>query len=305
MNERTLRPASASLAPTARMLPPAGCRGAVSAWPQLVRAIGNLASNPITSAQMTTHGGSPTGLQFGSPAALMAALALHPAILQTTQPPKDVYAHFIWFTTKVMFAARTMGATLAQLGGLVTSASGSAREEMGTLVSELITGTGGLKQTADSIAGIADDFVQRLGETEGWLGLDQALTNFKTAGANLEQDASAAAGAKARDLAQFQSAAANAAQRVRIDLNELEFSAATVTAASVIANLSAVMRLMASEWRVVGAGLALVVSDATTEQLGDPGYLREALDLDRAVAEWNSFADAVKAFIQRSLIAQT
>lgn len=304
MSENTSQPVAPVMSPTSRMLPPKGCRGAVTGWPQLVSAIGKITSDPATSAKLAAEGGSANRLQVGSPSTLLAALALNPTILQGPQPPAEIYAQFIWFAMKVQSAARTMEATLSQLSSIASDPQGLSQEDVGTVAGELIGGGGGLSQLAGSVAAAADDFVRRLSALEAPPGLEQALADFKTAGESLEQYAGAAAGRKARDLAHFQSATAEAAQRAREALDVLELGAATVSAAAVLANLTAVMRSMAEQWRLVSSNMA-VAAGVSKQQLSDPDYLRQTLGLDDAVAGWKSLADASEGFVQHSLTAGT
>jgi len=293
------------LSPPDRMLPPKGCRGVLTGWPQLVSAIGRITADPATSAKLAAGGGTANGLQFGGPATLLAALALNPTLLQGPRPPAEIYAQFVWFVMKVHAAARTMEATLAQLSSIASDPQGLGQEDVGAMAGELIGGEGGLSRLAGSVAAAADAFVRRLSALEGLLGLDRTLADFKAAGANLEQHARAAADRPARDLAHFQSAAAAAAQGAREALDDLEFGAATVSAAAVLANLTAVMRSMAEQWQRVGGNLAAAVADASTRQLGDPDYLRQSLELDDAVAGWTFLADSTEGFVQHSLTART
>lgn len=305
MSNDTSQPISSALSPTARMLPPRGCRGALTGWPQLVAALGRINADPAASAKLTAEGGTANGLQLGSPTTLMSALALNPAILHSPSPPAELYAHGLWFSTKFLSAAKTIGATLAQISSIANDPQGLSRDEVAAAVGELIGGEGGLSQLAKSVASAADDYVKRLGALEGPLGVDQALANYKSAGANLEQHAGTAAGAKARDMANFQSATAETAQLARQAIDELEVGAATVSAAAVLGNINAVMRSMAEQWQSVSNNMEAAIAGVNKQQLGDPDYLRQSLGLNDAAAAWKALADSTEVFIQKSLTTNT
>lgn len=293
-----------TLSPTSRMLPPRGCRGIVTGWPQLVGAIGRMTSDAATSAKLSAAGGV-SGWQFGGSSTLLASLALNPAILQGPRPPVDIYAQVVWFAMRLHSAARTMEATLAQLSSITNDPQGLRHEDVGAMAGELIGGNGGLSQLAESVAAAAEEIVRHLSALEGPLGLDQALADLRTAGTNLEQYARAAADRPAHDMAQCHSATAAAARRAREALDDLELGAATVSASAVLANLIAVMRSMAEQCRLVAANMAAAVAGASTQQLGDPDYLHQSLGLDDAVAGWKTLADATRRFVQNSLAART
>lgn len=300
MKKFKLQSVSPDLGPTAGMAPPGCCRGAVGSWPQLLRAIDRISSRPQVNAKMAGFGRAPSDFQLGSPGSLIRMLAVHPAILQGDQPPQDVYSHFVWFTTRLLSAAKTMAATLNGLPGLAASAA--TAQGGGTAVAQVLAGTGGLKQTADAMAQVADNLVRRLGQSNARPGIDAALAGYKAAGANLGQHATNIGAAKARDLALFQSATSEGAQQFRRDLGELELQAATVSAVAVLDNLEAVMRLWGDEWRAVSANLARVASKSTAEQLGNDTYLRQTLDLDCAVQQWGTLAATVQTYVQRLLV---
>jgi hypothetical protein len=286
------------------MEPPAGCRGAVTGWRQLADALERISAEPTIALQLQSRCGSSNGALFGGPAALLSALATNPTMLLGPAPPSEVYARFVWFAAKVSAAARVMGATLAQLPTLAVAAA--TPREAGALVEEVLVGPGGLKQTADTIAGLADDLVQVLEEIRQVPGggLESALATFKAEGADLEQQAAAAAALKERELSQFQSAARAAAHHLRKTLEEFEVAAATVTAAAVVTNLRTSLTGMAAAWREAAVSLQSAVSGAPPEQLGSIEYLRDALDLDRGAKEWRAFADMVRAFIRQLLVVK-
>ena len=285
------------------MMPPKGYRGALTGWPQLVSAIDRISSDPAAAAKLSAAGASAGGLQLGSNAALVAALAVHPAMLRSSQPPAEIYAQCVWFIAKQLAAARRIEKTLAQISSTAADPQGLSQEGVGAMAAELLNGEGGLSQLAGLVTAAADEFVRRLSALGGALGLHQALADFKTAGANVEQRASAAAGREARDLVHFHVATIGVAQSTRVALDELEFSAAAVSAAAVLENLTAVMRSLAAQWKLVSGNLAAAVATANRQQLGDPDYLRQSLGLDDAAAWWKTLADLTEFFIQKSLTA--
>lgn len=81
---------SLALAPRSGMLPPQGCRGAVSGWPRLMLGIA----------------------EGGSPMQLMAALSGDGMLLTHERPPVDIYGSFVWLVTRIWIAAETIAVTL-------------------------------------------------------------------------------------------------------------------------------------------------------------------------------------------------
>ena len=300
-NSVSQTPASA-LAPPAAMLPPEGCRAAVAGWPQLLRAVGTLA---LKSAVPIPGPGGASGIpQVGSPAQLITALSVNPALLGAAQPPNDAYAQFVWFTARLSAAAKTMAGTLGQLPAVLAASAAATPQQRDAFVREVLTGSGGLAQTADKIAGLAADLAGRVGQLHGALDLDHAPDSVRSAAETLAHHALATAAAKPLDAMLVQSSSAEGAQRVRVALDRLESGSAGTAASAVLTNLGDVLQAAATQWKGVGASLAAAVAAASPPQLGDVNYLRASLQLEAATQAWADFAASVQAYVQRLLLAR-
>jgi hypothetical protein len=257
------------LEPRPGMLPPQGCGGAVTGWPQLLHAVRTL--------------GSPAETQIGSNMRLMAALAANPTMLTAPGVPHDLYSQFVWFVIKVWSQARTMAGTLRHLPALLSTDP--------SLLAEVLTGPHGLQEGAAAIAAVAVEMEARVTavHSSGELTAKAALAERATA--DLQRHAHEAAEAQPLEKALLESRAAEAAQRVRMDLEHLQTGAAAAAADAVLANLARVFASTATEWRALAETLA-------TAAATDPGQLG---DLDRAAAAWSDYAGAIRDFITRLL----
>lgn len=288
--------AGAGLAPPREMAPPGGCRGAVSGWPKLLAAVDALSDAPAAAAQLRSVLGPGAGL--GGPAALLAALAANPSILQGERPPADIYGHFVWFSLRVSRAASRIGAGLTRLPDLWTPALGADPKGIGALARALIAGPDGMRATAAAIADLAEAYRERLGGAAN--GLKPALKAFGAAGAALEKRATAAAGV-GKDPDAARAAAALAGQRLRRDLEEYERDGAAVTATAVLANLVEAIEVMRDAWRAA-ADVFAAAAKASDAQLGDLAYVSGTLKTEESATEWREFAQTVKDYVQKLLI---
>ena len=210
-----------------------------------------------------------------------------------------MYAQIIQFANHVASAARTMGVTLAELPALAEATADLPKKQAGALVRGVVDGPGGLVETADHVAEMADDLLSRLGDS----GRKEAFASFRDIGGELQRQANAVAPTKAENLAVLQAEAESAGRRIRANLDKLELQAALVGVAAVMENLAAALKSMASAWRQAGQSMTKAMSAVDAGQLSDPAYLKKALNLDVAVREWNGLADATRSFVQGSVTA--
>lgn len=280
----------------ARMIPSVGrYRNAVSSWPQLLTALDKITGDLAAPASLLAQYGAP----FGSPASLTSMLAVNPDLLQSPLPPSDIYSRLVWLATKVSSSAKTMENTLMQLPSLLESATGSTSEQTGKLVTEILAGDNGLKQTADTIADLAESFMVDI--TNNNDGGEQMLASHRAIAENVKQHADKITALDGASKAQWHTDTSYAAHNLRNGLDAIEISSAHVTIAAVMSQLAAALKSMASAWRTVSADMNSIASSSNPNQLADPDYLRNVLDLDDAVADWKAYFNMVQTFIRNLL----
>ncbi|HEX8192305.1 MAG TPA: hypothetical protein VF552_05345 [Allosphingosinicella sp.] len=280
--------------------PPKDADGSVAGWTQLVAAVAAM-ETPATLAQLQACYGTPNGVEFGNPGTLIGGLASDPTILQG-EAPAGIYPHIVWFVTRSEQAATTFGQTLGQLPEVLNPMNCGTPDQCGALAGQIMTGSGGLTETANAIVADAGPLVQRLSTLVH--GVAGPLRDFNSAAADLSSAAAAAAAAGPTDLPPLQAAAAAAAARVRSALELLDPEVAGLNVAAVVEALVDAVKGMTATWQQVSDGLTAIVADTAPAQLGSPAYCRSTLHLDEAVADWNAFAEALTGFISNSLVSQ-
>ncbi|MBA2238218.1 MAG: alpha-xenorhabdolysin family binary toxin subunit A [Lysobacter sp.] len=99
---------------------------------------------------------------FGDPTALIAQLAQNPAILQTDTAPAQVYTHIVWFATKLFQAAQTFNQTFATFMDMLNPKNCGSPAECGAILTQVLTGPGGLQSTAADMVTKCNDLVAAL-----------------------------------------------------------------------------------------------------------------------------------------------
>ncbi len=98
---------------------------------------------------------------FGDPTALIKEIATNPSILQGDTAPPQLYTHIVWFATKLYQTATTFNQTLGQFMTLLNSVPADQRQQ---LVTEILTGPGGLQSSAVAMGKLANDLNQALAQ---------------------------------------------------------------------------------------------------------------------------------------------
>jgi hypothetical protein len=252
------------------------CRGALTFWPQLTRALESLeAPGPRLFA-----------MPVGGPKLLLAALATEPALLTKDAPPVDIYARFVWAANWTYRGARMTSLTLSHLPDL------AVQEGAGVALAMAITG---LAQQATEIACRIDEFVK-----------DLATAGIDLAAALRDRDAAA------RSLAQApapppgptflaQTAATQAAHDVAARVAALEAAAARLAAHAVLDNLAQAMSALTQAWRAAAAQFTAASDAVGSARWPSADVLRQDLALPAAQAAWDEFAITVRDFIERML----
>jgi len=100
-------------------------------------------------------------VDFGDPTALIKQLATDPTILQGATAPTQLYLHIVWFATQLYNTATTFNQTLGQFMTLLNSTPPDQRQ---ALVTEILTGNGGLQSSAVTMGQLANDLNQALAQ---------------------------------------------------------------------------------------------------------------------------------------------
>lgn len=290
-----------SLRMPAEMSVPGICRGALTQWPQLQAAVGELNLDPSFCLVFANSHGSPQAQLVGSPAQLQAALAIDPGYLLRPTPPSDLYAWFVWITLRVYQGARTYNLTLQHLPDLFKAAPGTTPADCGEWVKEVLSGPTGLLARARDISDQAGAFARHLHS----IGTDltaarsehaQALQSMvSTTTAEDTQPTWGHAGAMyAYSQAQL------TVHDAQLPLAHLKLTAAKVTVLSVIDNMTKAMDMLTKSWQRMAAQCEAVAAQQATD-LGKLDALRNDLHLDVATTEWAEFASVIQAFIQGTL----
>jgi len=100
-------------------------------------------------------------VDFGDPTALIKQLAADPTILQADTAPTQLYTHIVWFATKLYQTAITFNQTLGQFMTLLNSTPPDQRQ---ALVTEILTGDGGLQSSAVTMGQLCNDLNQAMAQ---------------------------------------------------------------------------------------------------------------------------------------------
>jgi hypothetical protein len=217
-------------------------------------------------------------VDFGDPLALITALANDPTILQSATAPTPIYTHIVWFATKLYQAATTYNQTLGQFMTLLNPVNCGSPAQCGAMLTEVLTGQGGLQSTAKSMESLCNDLVQALaGFNLKLLPSTTAMANYTSQSSTFYADVDKAITADDNDVNTFQSEADSAYKLWR----DLTISAVT-TSVGVM---------------VISCGMAWPVSATLAGVLGDQA--KKARDAyDNACAQ----RDAASADEQKKIL---
>lgn len=153
---------------------------------------------------------------FGDPTALVKQLASDPTILQGDTPPDALYTHIVWYATKLNQAANTFNQTLSAFMEMLNPANCGSPAQCLDVLTQLLTGPGGLKSTADDQVGKANALVQALATFNGELkpSID-TMDTFTSQSGTFYTDVQAAITTDISDVATYQEAADDAYQAWR------------------------------------------------------------------------------------------
>lgn len=184
---------------------------------------------------------------FGDPTALVKQLASDPTILQSSTAPTQLYTHIVWFATQLYQAATTFDQTLGQFMTVLNSTPADQRQQV---VTEILTGPGGLQSTALNMKQLANDLSSAMATFN--TNLTPAVTEFSNYSGQSTQfynDVLAAIKADDSDVTTFQNEA-NAAYTLWRDLT---ISAVTVSIGLMILTAGLAWPLAATAAGVLGS----------------------------------------------------
>jgi hypothetical protein len=273
--------------PPSHLLPPEGCQGAVSGWPQLMSALDAIAADPVAVADLQKRFGSAHPVRFGGPVALAAMFAANPAAMSGGSPPADIYAHFVWLAAKVAATTRTIALTLGGVPAMLETAAAQSLDGA-ALAAEVMKGlVERVDQTKGHIAGLA---AQVAGSGDAYRA---ALARQSAAAQALQQAAADAMTAGPRDPIGVGATGRNVAGNAHDAASAYAAASAAASVTAVLANLETALAAMKTGWDAWRSGLGRLDSAS----LGKPDYWRNQLAVDRAVSAWAAFALQVRTFL--------
>jgi hypothetical protein len=160
---------------------------------------------------------------FGDPTALVKEIASNPAVLQGDTAPDQLYLHIVWFATKLYQTATTFNQTLGQFMELLNATPADQRM---ALVTEILTGDGGLQSSAVSMGTLANALNQKMANFNLKLApsVDE-MSDYTSKSSKFYQDVEAAITQDTTDIDTFQKEADDTYKLWR----DLTISATTVS----------------------------------------------------------------------------
>jgi hypothetical protein len=262
---------------------------------------------------------------FGSPATLKAQIAQNPDTLQAATPPAEIYAGIVQLAGMAGHAAGTFAETLSGFASLPGDAKARA-----DAIKQLIAGSGGLVGAAVDVRDAAlllrralAPLLPRIATSFTGFSANRVLNLANQAlgalGAQLQRlQTQEAEAARNRDSAIFRKSAAEQAyadakaaretadaeiarKQAFADQMEGLFSAGN---AAVVASLDidTAIQDIGGVFGDARDSLMNVATAASAEQLGDPAWLSNALDLTSAITRWKTLTEDASRFRQSSLV---
>lgn len=149
--------------------------------------------------------------QFGDPQKLIDELKNDPTILQSPNPPKELYIYIVWFATKLYEAANSYHQTLGDFEQLLNPSNCGTPAECGEVLKTILTGQGGLQSTAADMVTKTNALIQAMAGFEQQLkpAVDEMAT-YTSDDATFMKEVEADIGQDATDIKTYTTAAAAA-----------------------------------------------------------------------------------------------
>jgi hypothetical protein len=144
-------------------------------------------------------------VEFGDPTKLFNDLQNNPAILETTTPPTQLYTHIVWTAYQIYNAATVFNQTLGQFMTLLNPANCGTPTECAAVLTQVLTGPGGLQSTAVSATQTVNALVSHMSAFNQQMATPNAtIQQYCANSSTFYNDAVAAAGQDAKDVISFQ-----------------------------------------------------------------------------------------------------
>jgi hypothetical protein len=230
-------------------------------------------------------------LDFGDPTAVVKELATNPAVFQGDTAPAQLYLHIVWFATRFYQTANIFNQTLGQFMHLLNTTPPDQRQ---AVVTETLTGDGGLQAQASSMQQLGND-------------LTQAMAAFNL---NLTS-ATAAMSAFSGEATKFYKDVVNDIKvdtdeddkqkklQLLTDLKSLDMEMAAVNSAA--QNFANNLAKVEGVWLVIGDDLDSIVNQLPG-QFNDVSAWATAVKLDDASGDWKTVAAAASSYTENSLV---
>lgn len=254
---------------------------------------------------------------FGSPTRLAAMMAEHPALLTGEAPPVLPYSALVWSVARLHAAvdsvltlvhrladpAGTPAGRRDALRSLGTVAAG-ARDLSGPLlpaISSFRTAIVASHKQLEAASAAANQVLQQEWEAVGACrarieSLKDKISRTGLLGAHKRQELAAQLNAAEQQLASLGSKA----ERLRIQVAALQ--EVLTEGAWLDASLGGMIDFLQNAraaWATFGSAMTQLAADAGENQL-EPGPLRQQLDLDEAIPQWQALAGAAARFAARA-----
>jgi hypothetical protein len=143
--------------------------------------------------------------QFGDPTTLFEELASNPAILEATTPPAELYTNIVWTAFQIYNAATTFTQTLGQFMALLNPVNCGAPAACAQVLTEVLTGPGGLQSTAVSATATVNQLIAALAAFNTSMETPNAtIQQYTASSSQFYTDAVNAAGQDAKDVITYQ-----------------------------------------------------------------------------------------------------
>ena len=142
---------------------------------------------------------------FGDPTQLFNELQNNPAILEGTTAPTELYPHIVWTAYQIYNAATTFNQTLGQFMTLLNPANCGSPTQCAAVLTEVLTGAGGLQSTAVSATQTVNGLISHLSAfNQQMAGPNKTIQQYTANSSTFYTDAVNAAGQDAKDVISFQ-----------------------------------------------------------------------------------------------------
>jgi len=263
----------------------------------------------------------------GGPAALKRALVDNPGLLSDASPPAALYDWLVWMTPRVGDTARTAALTFDQLPALLAAGNGGVAERAENLKS-VLAGPGGLVENfgqarsrtaalAAALTAFADSaapLARQLAATKLINQANVVIGGLESANRHLAAPVAAKRpGLFSRGEAGASDPASGQAAQIAANTREIarkqaliDDSAALLAASERVGGagsaVAAVVSALALRFQRAANQLVQFCAISAPDQLGDAGWVAQALDPTALAAGWRALADAAQAFAASALI---